>query len=135
MTEVMHVAVGLITDDKQRVLITKRAVESPQGGLWEFPGGKLEQGEEASSALIRELYEEVGLTVLQYTFLDVITHTYPSRTVSLWVYHVSGYEGEAHRCEKQQDLRWVYLSELHHHRLLDASQKLIALIDQHGLCA
>ncbi len=134
MTETLHVAVAVITDSKQRVLITKRALHSPQGGLWEFPGGKLESGETASAALIREIQEELGLTITQHTFIEVITHKYPTRTVSLWVYHVSNYTGEARCCEAQQDLRWVSVCDLENHHLLEASQPLISLIHQHRLC-
>lgn len=134
MTETLHVAVAVITDSKRRVLITKRALHSPQGSLWEFPGGKLESGETAVAALMREIQEEVGLTITQHTFIDVITHKYPTRTVLLWVYHVSSYTGEARCCEAQQDLRWVSVGDLDNHRLLEASQPLIALIRQHKLC-
>lgn len=134
MTESMHVAVAIITDSEQRVLITKRAEHSPQGGLWEFPGGKLEAGETAIEALVRELEEEVGLTQVEPRFLEMISHAYPSRTVFLWLYHVPRYAGDARCCEAQQDLRWVTVEELTHYPLLAASQPVIDLIHLHGCC-
>jgi len=57
------VAVGVVIDDKGRILVTRRAADAHQGGLWEFPGGKVESGEGVLEALARELKEELGLTV------------------------------------------------------------------------
>jgi 8-oxo-dGTP diphosphatase len=130
MTDCLHVAVAIITNQKQQVLITKRALRSPQGGLWEFPGGKLEPGEDALTALFREIKEEVALEVVQCRYLDNIVHTYPARTVSLWVYHVSHYTGNAHCREEQQDLQWVATNDLHKYPLLAASESVIALMKQ-----
>lgn len=125
MTECLDVAVALIMDKMRRVLITQRAPHSVGGGYWEFPGGKLEAKESASEALVRELQEEVGLHVLEHTFLERFDYAYPTRVVSLWVYHVSHFAGEARCCEAQQDLRWVTLCDLRHYRLLEASQLLL----------
>ena len=60
---VVHVAVGVVLDDDRRVLITRRATDSHQGGLWEFPGGKVEAGESAPQALQREILEELGIGI------------------------------------------------------------------------
>jgi len=61
MSKVIHVAAGVIINSKGHILIAKRLADSHQGGLWEFPGGKLEAGETAEQALIRELNEELGI--------------------------------------------------------------------------
>ena len=53
MTKVIHVAAGVIENPQGEILIAKRADDAHQGGLWEFPGGKLEAGEKACEALIR----------------------------------------------------------------------------------
>jgi len=59
--ERIHVAVAAIMDDQHRVLISKRPASVHQGGLWEFPGGKLEVNEHVEAALGRELHEELGI--------------------------------------------------------------------------
>ena len=68
----VHVAVGVIVDTQQRILITRRAVGSHQGGLWEFPGGKVEPGESLEVALRRELLEETGYEPRSVRFLGVV---------------------------------------------------------------
>ncbi len=60
MTKLVHVAVGVIRNESQQILIALRPTESHQGGLWEFPGGKVEAGESVQTALNRELEEELG---------------------------------------------------------------------------
>ncbi|MGL5741622.1 MAG: NUDIX domain-containing protein [Legionella sp.] len=65
----LTVAVSVILDAQQRILITQRPLHVPHGGCWEFPGGKVEQYELAHAALIREIQEEVGLEVHEYQLL------------------------------------------------------------------
>ena len=68
-TTEVKVAAGVIERDGQ-VLVTQRAAKAHQGGLWEFPGGKLESGESAEQALIRELAEELNIQVTQQSLSD-----------------------------------------------------------------
>jgi 8-oxo-dGTP diphosphatase len=125
----LHVAVALITNAAQHVLITKRAFSVEQGGMWEFPGGKLEPGETSKDALAREIKEELGLTIIDPIFISQVIHQYETRKVSLWVYHVPTYDGEPRCCEKQQDLRWVACTDLKSYALLEASFPLISLFE------
>ena len=60
MTDSIHVAVGVIINDKDEALITFRPKDKPQGGLWEFPGGKVERNETFEEALSREIKEELN---------------------------------------------------------------------------
>ena len=59
----VHVLVGLIADERGRWLVNQRRAGTHMAGLWEFPGGKLEAGERPEQTLIRELKEELGITV------------------------------------------------------------------------
>ena len=59
--QVVHVAVGVILDAEKNILLTRRHDDLHQGGLWEFPGGKVEQGESLDTALARELHEELAI--------------------------------------------------------------------------
>ncbi|MGB0765926.1 MAG: NUDIX domain-containing protein, partial [Luminiphilus sp.] len=63
MAALIHVAVGVLTNASGRVLIARRGADLHQGGLWEFPGGKVESGEDVRQALTRELLEELGISV------------------------------------------------------------------------
>lgn len=123
----MKVAVGLIFDDQQRILITQRPLHATHGGLWEFPGGKLEDNEPSLQALVREIKEEVGLDVLHAEFLGEVLHSYSRQSVALLVYCVSAFQGEANALENQMDLRWVELARLPEFTFPEANQHIIAL--------
>ena len=123
----MKVAVGVIIDDQQRILITQRPLHATHGGLWEFPGGKLEENEVPLDALIREIKEEVGLNVLQAEFLGALSHSYAAYSLELLIYCVFSFQGQAKAQEGQMDLRWVALDRLHDFKFPDANQQIIAL--------
>ena len=102
----VQVAVGVLGDAAGRVLIARRAADSHQGGLWEFPGGKLEPGETLQQALDRELHEELGVRVLATEPLIRVLHHYPGRSVLLDVHRVLAWSGEP-SAREGQPLRWV----------------------------
>lgn len=106
MREPIHVAVGVIRDRQGNVLLTRRARQAHQGGLWEFPGGKLEMGEDIRQALRRELLEELGLEVEDAEPLIKIRHDYGDRLVLLDVWDVTAYSGVETACEGQA-MRWT----------------------------
>lgn len=127
----MKVAIGIIIDASNRILVTQRAPHLVLGGFWEFPGGRLEADESPITALSREIKEEVGLEVLQADYLGVVRHGYAHHLVDLWVYAVRSFLGDAVCCEQQTDLRWVNYAELHHYSFPEANQKIIALLRTH----
>lgn len=101
----IHVAAGALRDAAGRVLIAKRPEGVHQGGLWEFPGGKLEPGETARAALARELDEELGIQVELAEPLIQVRHDYGDRRILLDVYDVRGFQGDP-RGREGQPLRW-----------------------------
>lgn len=107
----VHVAVGVVYDVDGRVLISKRHADSHQGGLWEFPGGKVESGETVDAALRRELLEELGITVGDVQALLEISHDYIDKHVLLDVWRVLNFGGRAEGREGQP-LLWVPVPEL-----------------------
>lgn len=107
----MHVAVGIIINTEKKVLITQRHAHVSQGGLWEFPGGKVENGENVFQALGRELHEEIGIEVKTAHPLIDIPYDYADRSVMLHTWLVDHFEGEPHGKEGQP-MRWVNLQEL-----------------------
>ena len=102
----VHVAVGAIFNSRGEVLIARRPEHLCEGGLWEFPGGKLEPGERAGEALNRELHEELGITVESARPLIRVYHPRPQRPLLLDVWRVERYQGEAHGREGQP-VEWV----------------------------
>lgn len=102
----IHVAVGIITDAAGAILIARRPDHAHQGGLWEFPGGKVEADETVERALARELREELGITVQAAEPLLQVRHGYPDKDVLLDVWRVTAYRGEP-RGREQQPLAWV----------------------------
>jgi 8-oxo-dGTP diphosphatase len=107
----VHVAVGVILDPARNVLITRRANDSHQGGLWEFPGGKVEAGESLQAALARELREELGIEIGPARPLLEVRHDYGDRQVLLDVHLIREFAGTARGLEGQP-LRWVSPGEL-----------------------
>lgn len=124
----IKVAVAIIIDNQQRILVTQRPLDVPQGGCWEFPGGKLEANETPEQALIREIKEEVGIEVKQCTLLGEIEHQYPDKLVQLIVFHVSEFLGTASRLEGQLDLKWVSRDLLNTDHFPDANKAIFNLL-------
>ena len=90
---VLHVAVGVLRNDRGQVLIAKRPLHAHQGGLWEFPGGKIRPGEDVQAALRRELREELGIELRTARPLIRIPHVYAEHRVLLDVWHSRDYSG------------------------------------------
>ena len=86
--------------------MTRRADDAHQGGLWEFPGGKVEAGEAVSVALERELAEELGIRVRVARPLVRVRHDYGDRRVLLDVWRVDAWEGDPHG-QEDQALKWL----------------------------
>ncbi len=108
----IHVAVGVIFREG-KVLIARRPGHVHQGGLLEFPGGKVEAGESVQQALVREIREETGLQVTQGSLAPVIEvrHDYGDKQVFLDVWQTSSAEGDAEGREGQE-IRWLDVREL-----------------------
>jgi 8-oxo-dGTP diphosphatase len=123
----LHVAVGIVLDEANRVLITRRAVTSHQGGLWEFPGGKVEQGESLPLALARELREELGIGIGRTSPLLEVRHDYGDKHVLLDVHVVWDFEGEAAGLQNQP-LAWVEPQHLARYRFPAANVPIIGAI-------
>lgn len=106
VSAVVRVAVGVVENARGEVLIARRPEGAHQGGLWEFPGGKVDEGETLARALARELDEELSIRVTASEPLIEIRHDYPDKSVCLQVCRVSGFDGEP-RGNEGQPVRWV----------------------------
>lgn len=101
----LEVVAGIIWRDNMYL-----AVERPEGGRmagwWEFPGGKIEEGESGDAALVRELQEEIGITPIDFSFWRELVHEYDEFFVRLHFFNIYKYSGELTALENQQ-MAWV----------------------------
>ena len=108
----VHVAAAaMISADQKRVLIARRPSNVDQGGLWEFPGGKLAPYETGLEGLKRELHEELGVEIVRARPLIRVHHEYPDKHILLDVWQVQEFAGEPFGREGQA-VRWVPMEEL-----------------------
>lgn len=105
----VQVVVGLLINDASQILMTQRALHLHQGGLWEFPGGKIESGETHEDALKREFREEVAIEIQSIQPFITIEHQYSDKNVILHTYQITQYSGTPKICDGQLDLEWVSL--------------------------
>jgi len=121
----IHVAAAVIRGADGRILIARRGETQHQGGLWEFPGGKVEAGEAVQTALARELREELGIEVTAARPLIKIKHDYPDKQILLDVWEVSTFTGEPHGAEGQP-LAWVAPRDLADYEFPEANRPIVA---------
>ena len=124
---VIHVVAGVLSDAGGRVLLAQRPAGRHLAGGWEFPGGKLEEGETPYVALQRELREEIGVEVDAAVPLVRVRHAYPEREVDLDVWRVTRSRGEPRGLDGQA-LRWCPREELARAGLLAADLPVVAAL-------
>lgn len=108
---VIQVVVGLIKDQAERILLSKRIPPSSYPGYWELPGGKIESGESALEALKREMFEEIGIEVLAAQSVKKLQHTYTDYTVNIEVFAIIKFRRKIVGAEGQ-DLGYFHPHEL-----------------------
>ncbi|MDH5396099.1 MAG: Nudix family hydrolase [Gammaproteobacteria bacterium] len=128
VSNIAHVAVCVIKDRHGHFLIARRHADSHQGGLWEFPGGKIEKGESVLQALKRELDEETGLQLISASPLIRIHHDYGDKLVLLDVWNIDEYSGFASGKEGQE-IRWIKLNEFELYQFPVANIPIIMAIN------
>jgi len=121
------VAAAAILNPQGQLLIAKRSDDKHQGGLWEFPGGKVEVDESVETALKRELLEEIGIDTLQCEPLIRIEHDYSDKSVVLDVWIVSSFSGEATGLEGQP-IEWIDPVDMDSYQFPEANLPIIAAL-------
>ena len=127
---VIEVVAGLIRSG-DRFLACQRSADKARGLLWEFPGGKVEPGESGPEALVREIREELGVTLcVGGAYMDV-THEYPELTVHLTLYESVIARGEVQKLE-HNDVRWITAEEIDDYAFCPADQVFCAELKRRG---
>jgi len=126
--KVVHVVAGIIySPDRQHVLIAKRPDHLHQGGLWEFPGGKVDHGESPHEALARELLEELNIRVIDAEPFHQLSHDYPEKRVCLDFWSVTSFSGDP-LGQEGQEIRWVSRAALREYPFPAANQPVVEAI-------
>lgn len=125
------VVAGLMARDN-RVLITQRRADQALPLQWEFPGGKVEPGEAPTAALVRELTEEIGVTVEVGRIWDVLFHAYPAFDLVMLVYACRIASSEP-RAVEVADVQWVETTRLHEWDILPADRPLVERLVTEGI--
>lgn len=118
-----RIAVGVVIKNN-RLLITRRSPDGLLGGLWEFPGGKIKKGETAKKAVVREIKEEVNLTVVAEKRLTRVKHAYTHFKIEMDVFICRFVNGRIH-LKGPVDFRWVTAAEINRFPLPKANHKFL----------
>jgi len=123
----VHVAIAVIVNEQKQVLIALRQSHQHQGGLWEFPGGKVEAGESIEAALEREIKEELGIEIANATPLIEIRHDYNDKSVLLDVWSTTQFNGVPQGSEGQM-IQWCEIAALRDFEFPAANKPIINAI-------
>ncbi len=146
----IQVVAGIIQNELQQVLISKRLPHKPLGGFWEFPGGKIEPGETPFAALKRELFEEVNLNVIKAEPFLTTQHFYDEKYtkvsskcvepgipllqnerrrvyIILQCWRVIDYDGSPYGKELQT-IRWINLKKLPTFEFPEANKQIVSAL-------
>jgi 8-oxo-dGTP diphosphatase len=126
----IRVAAAVI-EENGRILIAKRKEGEFQGGKWEFPGGKIEDGETPEECLKRELREELGIDTRIGEFIGASRHAFTCQTsIELLAYRAFHLSGTPQPLD-HEEIRWVPLAELNNYEFPPADKPILAKLAYH----
>jgi len=122
--------VAAVIQHEGKFLLTRRPPRAHLGGLWEFPGGKIEEGESPEDALVRECSEECAIDVEVHDILDVTFFRYPRKDILLLFYACTLGARKTVQHIEVADHRWVDVSEIRRFELPPPDERLIAKLER-----
>ncbi|MCC0177574.1 8-oxo-dGTP diphosphatase MutT [Waterburya agarophytonicola K14] len=126
------IGVAVISNPKGKILIDRRKSDGEMGGLWEFPGGKIEPGETVEECIEREIKEELDIEITVSDRLTTITHDYQTFTVTLYVHLCQYIRGKPQPIECEE-IQWVDPFLMNQYQFPQANAKIINLLQQRGI--
>jgi A/G-specific adenine glycosylase len=126
-----HIAIGVVFKNNH-VLITRRKLDGLLGGLWEFPGGKVKKGESSETACVREIREEVNITVEVSSFLTRVKHAYTHFKIRVDVFCCKYLAGNV-QLNGPIDYLWIKLQDIDRYPFPKANHKFIPLLKKNDL--
>lgn len=121
---IINVVAAVIRDEEGRILITQRNLKKAQGGLWEFPGGKIESEETKEHAIVREIKEELDVDIEYKDYLAEKVFEYPEKTINLIALECKKINGEI-RLLEHEAYAWVNEKELNDYEFAPADLFII----------
>ena len=126
-----QIGVAVINNQQGQILIDRRKESGQMGGLWEFPGGKIEPGETVEECIQREIKEELDIEIAVGDRLITITHNYETFKVTLHIHDCQYISGKPQPLECEEIL-WVEPEQIDRYQFPAANSKIVSLIQQRG---
>lgn len=123
----INVVAAVIKDENENILITQRNLKKAQGGLWEFPGGKIEPNETRENAIVREIKEELDIDIEVKSYLSEKVFNYPEKDINLIALECKKVSGEI-RLLEHEDYKWVSKNELENFQFAPADVFIVERI-------
>ncbi len=124
MKRIHIVAAVIFNQEQSQIFITKRPDDKHKGGFWEFPGGKVEVGESIEQAMVRELEEEIGITVTEQALFEHLEYDYPEKSLKFDFITVTNFSGQPYGREGQQG-EWVSIADLANYQFPEANVPIL----------
>lgn len=107
----INVVAGIIRNKDNKILIAQRNMKKTQGGLWEFPGGKIENNETMEEAIVREIKEELDMDIAFESYFDEKKYIYPEKEINLIALNCK-FIGEKYNVLEHEKAEWITVEEL-----------------------
>ena len=115
----IDVVAAIIKNSDNKILIAQRNLKKSQGGLWEFPGGKIEPNETKEAAIIREIKEELNMDITCDSYFDEKVYEYPDKTIKLIALNCSML-GTSYEVLEHEQIKWISINEFNDYQFAPA---------------